>query len=598
MPTIPGITSPQVAPAVPPLVKPYAKGPESFGYGLGSGMMELADDVGDVQRRERQRTDRSASMSAYSDALALRSTILYDEQTGLARQRGRNYLDAAQEADQRWSKGVAEIGARLSPEQQELFEDRMASLRAGFADDLRAGVSEARTQLYDDEMGKVMGQVQKDALASVARGGVGLDPEGALQEGPIQDALGELSAKDGILDTYAPHMAEKWGVSESDARTRMTQEYATGLHSQTVRHLLAQGDDQAAAAYFTAHQEAVADPEERIRLTELTQKASLEGRTQRAAETILADAAAPDASGQEPTETQRAARIKAGIAALPEDDRRRVGDRVGNLQGLADEEQRKTRARIFDQSMTAIGEGMSVRELETTQDWHTLSQDQRDALTTYQEDRSKGRVSTTDGPTWARLDKLLREDPSKLAQINVRELTASGALSAEDAAEVERWQANVAKATSGDTKAGDALKLSMTRHQTVEAMADHLKLDKEKRPVFALMLKEQERRAQALEGRELSDEEFDTLVRRASIKVAFDRPWYQGGDAEGMLGFFSHEGAESLATAPDAIEYDAIPAADIEQIRAVLIEAGEDATEASIKERFIQDVIELRRLGD
>jgi hypothetical protein len=601
MPTIPSLTSPQVAPAIPPLVKPFAPGPLSFGYGLGQGLVALGGSMENVEQREQLRTDRSAALSAYADARALRGQILYDGETGLARQRGRNYLDAAQEADKRWTEGIAGISARLSPEQQEVFDERMESLRAGFADDIAEGVSRARVDLYDDEMEKVLKQTGQDALADVSHGKVGLDAAGAVNDVVIGKALAEFEAKDGALDTYAPHMAEKWGVSESEARTRMQAEYASALHVQTVDALLARNDAMAAQAYFAKHQDAILDPEARIRLTAQTEKNSLEAVTESAATLILEEASQTGKDGLPPSQSDQRAAIKAALEQVPPERRKAVRDRVDELEAEADEDLRVAQAKNFDELHAELQGGTPLAEIERTPifnktDEGGISPGQRDALRIYSQNKTKGAYAATNPEVWGRLSKQLKENPSALGKVNVRELTASGQLSDDDAREVLSWQDQIRKAAAGDAGAADALKLSLTRLQTTERWAQAINLGATAAAKFDLRVKEAERRHQKVSGVAMTDEQYDTLVRRMAVDVSIDRPW-NPFDKDVFLYAATPEDLAALEADPEGLDFEAISPADVDEVTAALIEAGQPTDPERVKLEWIRYVRRLREAG-
>jgi hypothetical protein len=255
MPSVPILTTPQVAPAVPASVPSFAPGPGAFGAGLGAGLVQAGNAMARAEDIERQRVNASAVMSAYADALSLRSEIMHGEQIGLARQSGEGYLAAVEPAMGEWEKRIDEIGAALTPEQQHLFAARIERLRGRFSEDIAAGQSRARIEKYDADKARVTRDVFRAALEGVEEGGVFVAEDGTVVDDTIMAAREALYGEGGALDAYAAIAAEKARVPLADAEAALTEEWNLALHGQTISELLSGGltrapDPMAARAYF------------------------------------------------------------------------------------------------------------------------------------------------------------------------------------------------------------------------------------------------------------------------------------------------------------------------------------------------------------
>ncbi|MHC4996297.1 MAG: hypothetical protein ACYTGQ_14730 [Planctomycetota bacterium] len=315
MAPIPSLTTRQVDPAIPPSVRPFTPGPEAFGAGLGRGVQQAGGAMARAEELEKRRTNAMAVMDAYADALSLQSDLLYGKEHGLARQSGQNLLDAVDPAMEAWDRGIDSIGGRLSPEQQQLFAARTESLRGRFTTDLSARQSQARIEVGDARQKKIMTDVLRAALEGVQEGGVSVAEDGTLAEAPVQAALEDFYSEGGILDAFAPHMAEKLGVPEADARQRMVDEFEHALHRQTVDQLLADIDERpenvdVARAYYETHRDEIV-VERREEIEADIAQAFKPVDAQRAAQVLFDEHFNPAAKGETLAQQERAA--KAGV---------------------------------------------------------------------------------------------------------------------------------------------------------------------------------------------------------------------------------------------------------------------------------------------
>lgn len=598
MPTIPQIGEPQVAPGIPPLVKPYAKGPLELGAGLGAGL----SDAGVSIQREQAREKAKADAAAIDNALLALETQGTNALIDFDKKEGNDAGVAAQPTVAAYEKARADILSRLTPEQQQEFSRISGHHANSFRQHVLSRGADEQSRYYkatldngqQGSVSRVLDAVQRDGLAALE------PPQGPRQEGDTSPQTEQEVAYD-QLERYAAAHDGELGMPKEEWLRQHKQEYDSAYTVAVVEALMQRGDDEGAEAYFQANQSKIVDPKARLSLGDATASRGKDARVESAATAILADAERPGKDGVEPTEGEKLARVRAAIEALPAGDRKAVRSRVDQIQTDDAENLRIAQSANFDKLHLALQDGTPLKDIEATpmfllDDEGGINPDQRDALRVYSQRLREGDFTSTDRETWKRINGLLETNPSALLKINTNELTAGGKLSSDDAKQVEAWKASIAKAASG--KGDDAMKLSMTRHDIRKLWAEKIELDPDAYTDFDLSLLEQERRAQKAKGAELTDEEYDTLVRRAVVKMTVERPWYQGGDFDVHVGGLTDKGYAYLEAHPESVDFEDIPPADVERFRSDLVAAGRPADDDAVRLEWVKYLVRLRARGE
>lgn len=604
MPTIPQIGEPQVAPGIPPLVKPYAKGPVELGATLGAGI----SDLGVSMQREEAREKAKANTAAIGNALLQLDTIETDARIGFDKLEGNDAGLAAQPTVEGYEKARQKIMAGLTPEQQGEFARASGQRSNNFRQYVMTKGTSEQKGYYDDTYKNELDNSIARVLTTAEQGGVlALEPpQGPRQEGDDSPQSEQEAAYDRI-EAYADAHDGELGMPKEEWLRRQKEGYDSAYTVAVVEGLLKADDDEGAEAYYKANQTKITDLKARLSLGGAVEARGKEARTERTATELLVLANEPGKDGLPPTEEEKNRRIRNGIDELPFADRKAVRDRVDDMEAEADEDMRVAQSKNFDILHAALQGGpnqapLPLREVEKLpmflrDDAGGINPDQRDALRVYSQRRTEGDYAATTPEVWKRLTNLLQTKPGELLKINLRELTDAGVLASTDAAEVESWQKAIGKAGSGGAGASDDIDLSMTRDQVRKAWAKKAGLSEAGAVDFELALLDQERRATRAKGAPLTDVEYDTLVQRATIKVTFDRPWYRGGDVVGAVGALSDEGLDELLAHPESVEFKDIPLADVEEFRAALVGQGLKADDESLRVEWIKYLRRLKASG-
>lgn len=361
----------------------------------------------DFFQREKAKADQLAVLDADNQL----SELSLELQSAALQRRGKDALGASQDIAEQWQQRSAVIEGTLRGVQRDAYRQRESARWASLHETVeRHAAGEART--FDDQTTTAaITNRLNDALSNYQ------DPT------KVAGAIAETRA---IRADYA----RRNGLSPEVAQQQLGEDVSR-VHVHVIGRMLAAGDDQTAATYYTAHAGDVvgADKESIDRALE---SASTLGAAQRKADAILAT---PDLT-----------RADAFAAAKDETDpkvRKLVEATLDEAFARQDRNTRDARDQLY-QRAAVRAEQTGARPMDV---WWTLTAQERESIDARLKQMATGTPARTDDVMYYRLVRAAATNPQAFAKENLAVYFPY--LASSDRQELARMQAAVIK---GDDK--------------------------------------------------------------------------------------------------------------------------------------------------
>lgn len=338
-----------------------------------------------MQAEAREKANRVAALAS-SNGLSDWQADLYDPDHGLMLRKGLDAQGIPEEARASFDKAAGAIETTLTtPEQKDAFARQKQQVWHNAQLDIFRHVSNEQDKYAGDELTALINNKSNEAIQHSA------DPKQVAVS--LQTAVSALQTTGKSL-----------GMGPEEIATK-TLAIQTKVHTGVISTLLAQDQDQQAAAYFAATKGQI-DGDKQDGIIRALDEGTLRGQSQKAADEILRTA-----------ETPKAAREAAKAIDDPK-LRDMVEQRIEHAQAVAEREETQAERDSMKTGYDILDQTGDVAKIPPLV-WSNYSGATRSAMRSYALQRARGVPIETDIPTYYALIQRAGDEPEKFVAENL-----------------------------------------------------------------------------------------------------------------------------------------------------------------------------------
>lgn len=253
---------------------PTSVDPASFGVAAHINLGGLNQALDEEVQKEKRKADQVALTGADSQAASLETNILYDPEKGVLNQHGKNALNARNQFEDAWQKGVSQIEAGLhGDDQKTAFRTAMANRYASINEAVTKHIA-TEMDKYDDEQTQSMVNNERNAATASVVKGV-----------PLASAADRSTLAIGRIRAADVDYAQRHGLSK-EATQNLLDLDTSATHAAVISQMIANGDDLTAKSYYDEFKDQLVG-RDLEQVTKEVEVGSLRGESQRQSDDIL-----------------------------------------------------------------------------------------------------------------------------------------------------------------------------------------------------------------------------------------------------------------------------------------------------------------------
>ena len=540
-----------------------APGLEAFGGGQSQeqttqaiqGVQNQADKNFQI---EKMNGDDAAVQMAYSEAVKRKNNLLYStdpKSPGALTTQGTNALGVMDQYTDQYKKEMDDIRKNLlhNPEQQKMFD----RIERSQSDDMNDVLE--KHQMNESQ------QVKKDA----AENAINAAADDAVKNYQLQPD----KVKDNI--SLIKNVVTDQAMSEGKDPAPMIAAATSKVHSDIIKNMLANGQDQQAQDYFKANTAEIQDPTGT--LAKALEEGSVRGESQRQADSILSKTKDRTSAIQEADKIEDP---KVRDMTVTRIDKNFNDTKKAETQAREDNYMKS--AKLVDENPDK-----SVRDIIPPDTWNNMTPSQQSAL----EKRSSN--PQNDSHKWLDFISLGSDDLKNMSKAEFETKYWADFDSSHRARAEKEWEAARTDGGSGDGNSADLSHVLSFNQRVQNTFYPALglspdksksKIGKEEANEIASMETEAARQIQDFEtqkGSKSNGEEQQKILDGIAIKRVF---------VPGMLGFGGKEKPVAALTTDEAgksyVPIDKIPAGDLSKLKTAFEKNGKKPSDDDLEQAY------------